>query len=144
MENVTREHISSPPLPYSPLSGYEAKSTMIQSSQLYQESAESLQQSQCPLSPCFQKRDFSPVVNPSTHSPIEPIIMPIVMPQTTVVPPYSCQPMSDKPVNVIVNANNNNRAEENSLAKDYRICIFCKHGIMEKKKCVIPHYFAFI
>uniref|UniRef100_A0A8R1TYM2 LITAF domain-containing protein n=1 Tax=Onchocerca volvulus TaxID=6282 RepID=A0A8R1TYM2_ONCVO len=133
MENVIREQISSPPPPYSPLSGYEAKSTMIQSSR-YQEPVESLQQSQCPLSPCFQKRDFPPEINPSTHSSIEPIIMPIVMPQTTVVPPYSCQPMSDKPVNVIVNGNNNNRAEENSLAKDYRICIFCKRGIMEKKK----------
>lgn len=84
MENVIREQISSPPPPYSPLSGYEAKSTMIQSSR-YQEPVESLQQSQCPLSPCFQKRDFPPEINPSTHSSIEPIIMPIVMPQSNIL-----------------------------------------------------------
>ncbi|MCP9264839.1 hypothetical protein DINM_023002 [Dirofilaria immitis] len=133
--------ISSPPPLYSPPSDDKAKSTLIQKFHYYPESKKSLQQPKYPLSTCFQKYDFPSLINPSTQSTVEPIIMPIVIPQTATAP-LPCQLMSDKPVNVTVNANN--KAEENSLAKDYRICSFCKCGIMEKKKYefpTIPHLF---
>ncbi|EJW88009.1 hypothetical protein WUBG_01079 [Wuchereria bancrofti] len=121
--------ISSAPPPYTPTSGNEAKLVMFPTSQ--PESVQLLHQPQHSLPPCLQKCTFPSSL---TQPPAEPIIMPIVMTQPTVAPyPYQ-QQISDKPVNVVVNANN--RTEENSLGRDYRICNFCKRGIMKKKKYV--------
>ncbi|VIO98269.1 Uncharacterized protein BM_BM10002 [Brugia malayi] len=119
--------ISSAPPPYTPTSGNETKSAMFPTSQ--PDSVQLLYQPQHSLPPCLQKCTFSSSL---TQAPAEPIIMPVVVTQPNVAPyPYQ-QQMSDKPVNVVVNANS--RTEENSLGRDYRICNFCKRGIMKKKK----------
>lgn len=78
---MTDSSISSAPPPYSLSSGNEAKSTMFATSQRYPESIELLQQPQYPLSPYLRKYDFPSSTNPSTQSSVEPIIMPIMMPQ---------------------------------------------------------------
>uniref|UniRef100_A0A0R3S083 LITAF domain-containing protein n=1 Tax=Elaeophora elaphi TaxID=1147741 RepID=A0A0R3S083_9BILA len=100
------------------------------------EHAEMLQQSQDPLSQCLQKCSAQTSISSTVQSlaPMEPIIMPIMMPQASSYPYQQQQPVSDnKPVNVVINANNG-KDERDSFARDYRICNFCKRGIMNKKK----------
>ncbi|EFO24771.1 hypothetical protein LOAG_03712 [Loa loa] len=127
---MTDDNSSAPP-PYNPSSNNEPKSAISKTSQDYPQSVQLLRQPQYPLSPSVQKCSFPSSINPPMQSQVEPIIMPIVMPQP--ITSYPCQqPMSDKPINVVVNANN--RAEDDSSARDYRICNFCKRGIMTKKK----------
>ncbi|KAM3717298.1 FERM and PDZ domain-containing protein [Dirofilaria immitis] len=109
--------ISSPPPLYSPPSDDKAKSTLIQKFHYYPESKKSLQQPKYPLSTCFQKYDFPSLINPSTQSTVEPIIMPIVIPQTATAP-LPCQLMSDKPVNVTF-LQMWNHGKEEGLAENY-------------------------
>ncbi|CAG9540180.1 unnamed protein product [Cercopithifilaria johnstoni] len=123
---------SPPPPPYNSLPfNDEMKLTNFSKSQRYPESVEMLQQSQYPLSQCLRKTGIQSPINPAVQSsvPIEPIIMPIMMSQTT---SYPCQQKSDRPLNVTINANG--KTEGNSFERDYRICNFCKRGIMTKKK----------
>ncbi|VBB28136.1 unnamed protein product [Acanthocheilonema viteae] len=122
----------SPPLsppPYSsPSLDDKIKLTNLPEFQSYPESVELLQQSQYLLSHCLQKSDIQ------SSTPMEPIFKPIMMPQATSYP-YQQQSVPDKPINVMINSNN--RAEGNSFARDYRICNFCKRGIMTRKKYMV-------
>lgn len=51
-----------------------------------------------------------------------------------------CTGGSDKPVNIVVNANG--AGADDGLAFDHRICHFCKRGIMERKKYVLFHFLS--
>ncbi|VDK30816.1 unnamed protein product [Gongylonema pulchrum] len=85
-----------------------------------------------------QPYDLPVSVNPSTPSPLQPVIMPMMVPQATALPmPYP--PASDKPVNIVVNANAGGAGDV--LPCDCRICCFCRRGVMERKK-LVPVLFA--
>ncbi|VDN06798.1 unnamed protein product [Thelazia callipaeda] len=120
MANYNEQNIPPPPPPYT------AEEAKVTSTITY---SNNIQPSSQQFTTLPQKYDFPPTV---ASPPSQPLFMPIMMQQ----PSMPATPYPDnRPVNVIVNSNNADIAD-GKFPSDYRICIFCKRGVMRRKKAV--------